>query len=333
MRRYTLFLGLLATLMLASCDKNIEFSGEITEPLMVLNALTTPDSILTVKVTESHFFLSSTDTFATVKDAVVLLTVNGTFSEQMRHVSNGVYRGTYKTTAGDHVRLVVTAPGLPSVETDLIITEKVHLVGIDTTLSEVESYPIYNYENYYGDGWVDYPTTPDTIGWQYYAKVNVAMTFRDPAAEANYYRLIIIQRSYYNDSIYSDYAVWYDKSDMVFDEDNSLSTDLFNEGTFNYFGIFSDVLIDGKDYPLKFDLSSYYETYFPEYADSAGSAHKEEFYVDLQSISKSYYLYLKTWSAYSGDDLFSEPVQIYSNIKGGIGLLGNYTSNVTKLTF
>lgn len=51
--------------------------------------------------------------------------------------------------------------------------------------------------------------------------------------------------------------------------------------------------------------------------------------VNLQSISKEMYLYFKTKE--SAEDVFetffTEPVQIYSNVENGTGVLGAYTSH------
>jgi V/A-type H+-transporting ATPase subunit B len=56
--------------------------------------------------------------------------------------------------------------------------------------------------------------------------------------------------------------------------------------------------------------------------------------VQLQNISPSYYLYLKTFSEYSNSiDFFSEPIQVFSNVSGGIGIFGAYSSNVIELKF
>jgi hypothetical protein len=53
--------------------------------------------------------------------------------------------------------------------------------------------------------------------------------------------------------------------------------------------------------------------------------------VTLQSLSPSYYMYLKTREANSDSDLFTEPVQIYTNIKGGIGIFGSYSNSTHRI--
>ncbi len=44
------------------------------------------------------------------------------------------------------------------------------------------------------------------------------------------------------------------------------------------------------------------------------------------SVTEDYYLYLKSYSSqiYFEDNPFSEPVQIYTNIENGAGLMGAY---------
>ena len=62
-----------------------------------------------------------------------------------------------------------------------------------------------------------------------------------------------------------------------------------------------------------------------------GQMYNSEVFVSLQSISEEYYYYLKSRGASGKDDFYSEPVQILSNIKGGIGFMGAYsTSNVFR---
>jgi len=92
---------------------------------------------------------------------------------------------------------------------------------------------------------------------------------------------------------------------------------------------FNDEIIDGKNYSLKFTVN------MTSYEDLSGKKDtslvivnkpvKKEMVVEITSISKSYYLFLKTTEASSGGtDIFTEPVQIHSNINGGIGIFGGY---------
>jgi len=328
MKRLAPYIGLSVMLLFASCEKDIEFEGEITEPLMVVTSITTPDSLLTVRVTESRFFLSSQDTFTVVTDANVSLFINGTFREQMTFdTSDGLYKGTYKTTARDLIRLVITASGLPATESEFEVPSHIQLTGTDTSILDYYSYPI---ENYLWDE-INNTYIIDTVGYYYAYTVDATLKFMEPASETNYYRLVIKKRTSYNDTAYTDSYLWYEKTDLVFGEDDDISNEIIDVSTYNSYGIFSDELINGKEYPLTFSFSVYNEVYSNENdtTDTSGSA-LYDYYLDLQMLSQSYYLYLLTYTN-SGFDLFSEPTQIHSNIDGGIGIAGSYTSNSIKL--
>jgi hypothetical protein len=46
------------------------------------------------------------------------------------------------------------------------------------------------------------------------------------------------------------------------------------------------------------------------------------FYLSVERINEDYYRHEKSKSAQNYDDLFSEPVQIYSHVEGGYGIVG-----------
>src|SRR5574344_2895864 len=140
MKRLLPLLCLMA--LLAACEKDIEFDGAITEPMLVINAVALPDTTLSVEVTESRFFLVSQDTFTTVKNATVSLFVNGTFKENCAHQANGRYTSNYRPSEGDHIRLSVSAPGLQMVSAETMIPMRPVIERIDTSLSIPEAYPI-----------------------------------------------------------------------------------------------------------------------------------------------------------------------------------------------
>ena len=71
------FLTILAVSFIAiSCEKDVEFKEEITNPLVVVNSFITPDSIIAANVSLSRFFLSDTTAFRNINNAEVNLWVN-----------------------------------------------------------------------------------------------------------------------------------------------------------------------------------------------------------------------------------------------------------------
>ena len=102
----------------------------------------------------------------------------------------------------------------------------------------------------------------------------------------------------------------------------------------NEYNVFSDEILNGKEYTLSFSTNQNTAVALPGYDlnNITRENLKTEVYIDLQSISKSYYLYLKSRSASSNsNNFFSEPIQIHNNVEGGIGILGSYSSNVRKI--
>ena len=56
--------------------------------------------------------------------------------------------------------------------------------------------------------------------------------------------------------------------------------------------------------------------------------------IRLHSISESYYKYLKTRQKHyeTKEDPFAVPVIVYTNVEGGTGFLGAYSSDVYTIT-
>ncbi|MDR2621646.1 MAG: DUF4249 domain-containing protein, partial [Dysgonamonadaceae bacterium] len=79
---------------------------------------------------------------------------------------------------------------------------------------------------------------------------------------------------------------------------------------------------------IKIYLSTGY-VYFPPYEGYKITSLAMQ--VTLQSLSPSYYMYLKTRDANSESNFFTEPVQIYTDIKGGIGIFGNYSNSIYRI--
>ncbi len=77
-----IFLGII----LSACTTNIEFSGEVTAPKVVVHSFVSPDSVVSAYVSLSTFFLSDTLKYKHPYDADVSLYVNGEFKEKLKRV-------------------------------------------------------------------------------------------------------------------------------------------------------------------------------------------------------------------------------------------------------
>jgi hypothetical protein len=98
--------------------------------------------------------------------------------------------------------------------------------------------------------------------------------------------------------------------------------------------VLNDELFNGKEINFKIKQSYYFLKIMPgfeEYFNKSRST--ESIQINIQSISKDLYLFLKTKEASNNNigNIFSEPVLIYNNVENGIGILGSYTNQVKKI--
>ena len=314
---------ILSLFLITSCQKVIEFNGPVTDPIVVVNSLVTPNAVVKVVLSKSRFFLSNDTLFSMIDTATVSLFVNGAMKETLNHTSNGTFLSTYKPVVGDSIRLQVQVPGKNMITCSTGIVSQVKFVSIDTsTVMNGPDMPIIS---------VSVPTNGglpviDTIGTSIGRKMKLVLKFNDDPANRNYYRLVVYTKTNTGAKTINDYTFSFD--DIVSGNTGNDTIGPPSSLATNKFNVFNDDLINGKQYPLKFSVADNIDVYKP---GKAPLILKKELYVDLQSISREYYLYLQTRSNARNNNFFSEPVQVYTNIDGGIGVLGSYTSNLTKI--
>jgi len=64
------------SVLFVSCERDIEFNGEITSPLVAVNSFVTPDSTVSAYISLSRFFLQDSIDFQSIKNEGVNLVVN-----------------------------------------------------------------------------------------------------------------------------------------------------------------------------------------------------------------------------------------------------------------
>jgi hypothetical protein len=332
----TFYSILFSAIILISCERDVVFNGQITNPSVVVNSYITPDSVVSAYVSLSRFFLNDTADFQLVSNAQVNLWVNGILKEKLNSYQNGIYKGTYKPVITDQIKLTVDVPQMQQVSATAGIPDAPVILSVDTQ----KVFGNKRYLQYFGSN--------DTIGISRKYKVNYKLTIKDNGNQKNYYRLIVRNVSFtgmwnYNthkmDTVQNNNLLQYNKFDFTDVVSGNIKDPLADSGTSpvgellsnptNIFNAFSDDIFNGKTYTLKFSTNEETDHFFSINGLSAysGNILRNKVYISLQSISREYYQYLKTRSASKATNYFSEPVQVYTNIKGGIGILGSYTSS------
>ena len=319
---------IIIALAFVSCEKEIEFKGEMSKPLLVVNGFITPDSVIKVQVSKSRFFLSKAEsTFPRVTDAKVSLYINNSLLETIQHTENGMYVSTIKPLPGDVVKIVVEKSGETTVQTQTTVPQKVYIEKIDTLNSKII------YTSGYSDGGIYHTDSSQTA-----TVTNMLMRFSDNINERNFYRISMRIVEHYEDSI-AKKSGFLSSDDIVFGTDNTNPLD----GGFSYnrYYEFSDDVFNGKNYGLKISLyqSEYRkpdENTKPGYEDTNAPKIplRVEYFVQLHSISRDYFFYLRSLSKNSDAmPFFTEPVQIHSNVENGIGIFGSYSIHEYKLVY
>lgn len=309
---------------LFSCETEIEFEGDEVETVLVLNGFACKDSTIEITLTTSRFFLAVSDTFQKVSNATISLVVNQQYIENLTHIGNGIYKSSYKPQAGDHLKLTASASGYKTITAEDVMPENISNFEVkkNTTVSDTLFYQETGLEN---EGLFLYFPSIDSIH-------HFTLRFKDSVGRGQYYRILA---HYGNTDNYSNNYELDMKDNVVFGFNDQTSSEMGFESTeTNQFQIFSDELIDGTTHEFQFELKKtmYLFKQNGQWVIQ-DRMYQSNVYIELQSISKAYYLYLKTLEKYMNfEPMFSEPVQIYTNVKSGLGIFGcrNRTIYVTQ---
>lgn len=334
-----IFLLLMAAFAFASCQDPIDFYGDETNNLVVVNALAKEDSVFATSLYFSRFFLSNKP-FEEIPNASLTLNVNGT-DYTGSHQGNGNYGFNYIPHQGDSLTLTAIVPGHEPVSASTRVPKRPMAKDFESS-SELhyDGYGDYYYSDYY--------------------TYEIRFKLEDPDSERNYYRLKVR----YNDTCYArtyhNYNYQTDTySDTVFDTltnsntrhyytiedmyivDNEVIGSVINaidgEAQGTYYGpelIFSDDKINGQTHEIKLTMDQY-NTYNSYSSDPLWQ--HVEFEVIIEALSEEYFYYLLTTQKQLDNDemagIISEPTTIISNVKGGIGVLGATSCVVKPIRF
>lgn len=287
----------------AGCTKYIEFEGDDATPRLVVNGLMTPDSLIQVTLSNSVGYLSEAGIERQENGVLSLHNSAGELVEVLQHTGNGVYLANTVAEAGASYRLEVDHPGFAAVSTSDRVPLPVPILSLDTSTVEVES--IFETE----------------------AGLEFRFTFADPPGEDNFYLLEVFQRVEFfinyifdpntgegiPDTVFYPEPIWENtfmtSSDQVIASENGGF--LGESQSFGSQFYFSDVLFDGSTREFRVRASN-------------GEFGGTQYLLRLSSLSEDYFLYRQSLRSFddTNGDPFAQPVQVYTNVDGGLGLFG-----------
>jgi hypothetical protein len=295
LKKSLIYILTLVSLLTSSCQKIRDDLLPQGSSHMYFQSILSPDSSMKVIVGQSVGIQD--DINSSINDAIVLAFINNVFTDTLRLVGHGIYKSWVKPEINDTVRIEVVSDGKMSGET--IIPGPAYITNASYACS----------------------TFYDALNQEYHG--TLTFSIEDDPNTRNFYEMLIYTREklsggnyrYYNKV--SDYYIF--KPDII----------IQNEGDWDFEPstlFFSDQLFSGETGNFAFIIAG---------VSSNG-------YITLRSISKEYYYYRKFYTrhAYNAqlnsdgirNFLFTgEPLDMYTNIQGGLGVCAAYSSTVTKI--
>lgn len=324
----------ISTIFLISCEKEIEFNGEQTDPRLVINSLVEPGQPVSARIGKSIFFLDNDSDMQCPDDLVATLYVNDNlygimdivydtieehhydmyFEDSISYKLVKRFQSNYRPVVGDIIKITASANGYEDVEgTTSALPKPAECRLASKTIKEIESY---------------YMEWDEDIALYVYGQLDIFVEVTDPnPGTIDLFRISIQTDDYDTDSgleyYTSNYYVSHEFTDPVFGGSIE-SNDYFDIGDLDTRpeGVFTDALFDGGSYQIKVPI------YFNLTKFSCTDPDFFQVPIKIEHLSKEYYYYLNTCE--QGGDLsgfFAEPTQVYSNVTNGYGLVGGCSTN------
>ena len=346
-------------MMMSSCVNELPYDEQIGAPRLVLNALLLPDSTLTATVGRTAHFLD-TEEPQRLADATVTATINGERMPLVYSADTKDYCSPYILRSGDAVTLTAshaigtatataqvttptalaiartamqpfTNPGDPVSLATLNEVDSAMLVSlhIDDPADEANYYRLTM--DYYGTYLARYPE-------EIYGGYG-----QDKQDDASGYFVT-------EEGFYPHYLLTESSSRLVVDSESAaqLLGGLLYLTSYNSL-IFTDKQLRSADGQSTLDFLMLMESprtsgemldpesgwmggndwtdgfIFPSDTVSHATYH---YHFMLETLSEDYYRYLSTVSSYGimGGTFVGEPTHIHTNVRGGLGIVGSYSS-------
>ena len=294
---------------LTSCVEVLDIKLDDEDKMLVLNGIFATDSNVSVNISRSINALEGDAFIKFVDDADVSLYSGGNFLAKMTYDTNGYYTADVKPVEGQ-TYTVVAKEGDKEVSAQTTIPTAVELSTFEVNIN-IDSTT---------ETWTDPETgqTFDTTFYTYPDQGELYFEFNDPPNQRNYYLVTAgfkIPNIVY-DNNGNPYIHGYRKESSYLDISGNENYVYYSNDIVTGYA-FSDYLFDGKKKKIKanfglYPLSSEIET------DAV-------FYVSFYSISEDFYKFIESYDKYEATvgNPFAEPVNIFTNIDGGVGILAS----------
>jgi hypothetical protein len=302
-KKYYTYILLVFIIILSGCESDYNLTIPDYGRRIIINGFLSTEDTISVQISESKFILDPLNYYKPLKNPTVQLWIDNQYTEDLQcrysfsplsqyKIDSITYLSRYKPLAGSTYSIKVIYPGFPEASATVKMPGLVPIDRIDTVLMA----------NHFDK--------------QY------SLTFKDSEVETNYFFIkFFLTRLRLGASC--DTTIF--KSEWDFKPEF-----LYNEKF-----IFSDKQFNGKAAQVSYIIPSLVQDITFNFSSighdcsntNINKTAYRKMYVKLYSCSEEFYLYYKSvrTTIERGDDVFYEPVKVYSNVKNGYGILAGYT--------
>ena len=316
MRYFRLLFVLIIMVGLTACEKEILYDDIAPEPLLVMNGIQHVGEPARLCVEKSSFYINSETDFR-VKDVHVDLYVNGAFNEALQ-VRDSMIMETYT---------IVTEEGMEEherpryafnyCEGEYILCEG-DALRLEVSSSEFDDVAVAETTIPYAPNVVSFDTIRVETSDDGLSTVYLSLKIDDPAGN-DYYNLYPqegLTNFTTSDPVFTDFM------NIVHVDDLFGGNDYYGRGAYN---MFNDAYFDGTQYAISMNSTVYGD----------GSYYYQPLVMEVTKVDYALYQFKKTYSDYDyADDLlslFTEPIQVYSNVQNGAGVVCSQSRPVTVI--
>ena len=316
MKRYWILVVLMAFIAgLNSCEKEIPLEDIEPEPLLVVNGFQHVGEPARLLVEKSSFYINSESDFR-VKDVKADLYVNGEFKESLQ-VRDSIIMETYiDWNNGDEIEYERLVYAFNYCEGTYLLCEGDEL-RFEVSSSDFDETAVAEIKMPYAPSVLDFDTLRIENDGSGVLNIYFSLTIDDAAG-----------RDYYNFNPEDDLGTFI-TTDPVFSDfmDVESVDDLFGGAEYSshyQYNLFSDVYFDGTPYEITMKVVKFGDEHYEGSFPMEVSRVDEGFY----QYEKSKHLYYNNEDEFTG--LFTEPIQVYSNVRNGVGVVCAQSLPVVK---
>ncbi len=331
MKKYIILSAISIVMLIASCHKDIDiYNADDFNAQIVVNSITGVDSTIKVFVTKSVIPGQLSDSTIKINNAIVKLYEDGIFKENLTYVNLPFNLG-YENPSKPYFKsnYIASQNHTYTIEVEAIEQKATAEFSFPTRVSTVEllpkectSFDTSEYMNSYCDYYLNFP---------------LDITINDPEDEKNYYMINVFVKRYdfaYDtiqeilyDTIYSDINVngWLGFDNTITDVQYVNAPIPSSDKPWDRSYIFNDEVFNGQEFSTTLN------------ANISGEKLKDvneiTLYYQVFTISTelfNYYVSINKYNQTSGNP-FVEPVNIFSNVEGGIGIVAGYNMHYDSL--